>query len=255
MTGDYCDRTEACCGGSPDAIHGGTNPYGVFCDTAGVQKSPPANDPSTKDDYTCTNGQACNPPGNICGGSGATNASQNCCDGKKTVCKPDANSIYRCFGGCPGNVCPANCPTGYDANTPGCCIPPGTGADSVCQFRDQCCNFAPCVPGADGVLRCTLPTCTALHGGVRWRRRLRLLRRDHLHVQRERLQLRGAGLLQGQRPRLRRGQRVLLQQLQGRGLRAAVRLRQRLLHGRRRLLRRPLLRHRSRRHQRRPARR
>jgi hypothetical protein len=157
MTGDYCDRTQACCGGSPDALHPYNDPYGVFCDTAGKRDYAPYNDPSSQDDFRCTNGTSCNPPGNICGGSGATNASQNCCDGKKAVCKPDSNGIYRCFGG--GST---SCPTGYDANNPACCIatadPDHVGTANVCQFRDQCCGGAPCVPDASGVLHCTTPT-------------------------------------------------------------------------------------------------
>jgi hypothetical protein len=183
MTGDYCDRTQACCGGSPDALHPVNDPYGVYCDTAGKNPAPPANDPSSKDDYRCTNGTSCNPPGNICGGSGAVNASQNCCDGKKAVCKPDSNGIYRCFGGCPGDNCGACCKQvdsrgncivgGYDPNDPNCCIPaadPGNVTTAnVCQFSDQCCGGAPCVPDpTTGVLHCsrtTTPTCTA-KGGV-----------------------------------------------------------------------------------------
>jgi hypothetical protein len=157
MTGDYCDKTQACCGGSPDALHPLTNPYGVFCDTAGKDPNPPRNDSSSQDDFRCSNGTSCNPPGNICGGSGATNASQNCCDGKKEVCKPDSNGIYRCFGG--GSL---SCPTGYDASNPACCIaaadPDHLGTVNVCQFRDQCCNGAPCVPDAGGVLHCTAVT-------------------------------------------------------------------------------------------------
>jgi hypothetical protein len=136
MTGDYCDSQESCCGGSPDQL----NPtgYGVVCAPKNAG-SPP----------TCSNGQSCNPPGNICGGSGTVNASQNCCDGKKAVCKADSNGIMRCFGGCPNDNC-GNCPTGYDPNRPGCCIEVG----QVCQFSDQCCNSIPCVPDSQGVLRC-----------------------------------------------------------------------------------------------------
>ncbi len=134
--------------------------YGVFCDSIGTSPAPNY-DPSTKDDRTCSNGQSCNPPGNICGGSGATNASQNCCAGKKAVCKQDSNDIWRCFGG--GSTA---CPAGYDANDPACCIPAGTATSpgGVCQFRDQCCNFAPCVPDAQGVLRCTTASCTPVDG-------------------------------------------------------------------------------------------
>jgi hypothetical protein len=171
MTGDYCDRTQECCGGSPDALHPVNNPYGVYCDTAGKHPAPPANDPSSKDDYRCTNGTSCNPPGNICGGSGAVNASQNCCDGKKAVCKQDSNGIYRCFGGCPNDDC-TRCPTGYDANDPACCIPAvdptSVTTANVCQFSDQCCGGNPCVPDpVTGVLHCvrpTGPTCTPSGG-------------------------------------------------------------------------------------------
>ncbi len=92
------------------------------------------------------------------------NASQNCCDGKKAVCKPDSNGVYRCFGGCPNDDC-TNCPTGYDANNPACCIKPGTGTANVCQFSDQCCGGAPCVPDVNGVLHCTaVVTCTPKDG-------------------------------------------------------------------------------------------
>lgn len=134
MTGEYCDDTEACCGGS-----GG---FGVFCDAA--ERAPAWNpeDSSSQDDNRCSNGQSCNPPGNICGDI----ASQNCCNGKKDVCKADLNGILRCFGGQS-----AGCPAGHDGANPSCCIPQG----QICQFRDQCCGFAPCVPDGAGVLRCS----------------------------------------------------------------------------------------------------
>jgi hypothetical protein len=132
MTGDYCDSTDACCNIN--------------------QIVPPSQAVQCLADHTCDNGGACNPPGNICGASTDVNASQNCCNGKKDVCKPDANGILRCFGGQT-----VDCPTGWDANDPSCCIPPGTGPESICQFRDQCCNLAPCVPDASGVLHCALP--------------------------------------------------------------------------------------------------
>jgi hypothetical protein len=151
MTGDFCDQTASCCGGSdPDDPLGTLNPYGIFCDSVGRSSGPPEGDTSTKDERLCTGGQACNPPGNICG----YKASQNCCyeggGSGKAVCKPDAGGILRCFGG-PVNT---TCPTGWDANDPQCCIQPG----DVCQFRDQCCGGSPCVPDQDGVLRCAEPT-------------------------------------------------------------------------------------------------
>lgn len=126
MTGNYCDSDDACCNinqTAPVSQH-------VHCDPA---------------DHTCDNGGSCNPPGNICGASTDVNASQNCCDGKKDVCKADANGVLRCFGGQT-----TACPAGWDGNDPACCIPQG----DICQFRDQCCGHAPCVPDGAGVLRC-----------------------------------------------------------------------------------------------------
>lgn len=143
LNGNYCDSNEACC----NVNHLVDSSKWVTCHPT---------------DSTCTNGGACNPPGDICGLG--VNASQNCCFGKKDVCRYDSNGIPRCFGGppahCGDNGCDATCPQGWDGNDPKCCIPVGTGPESICQFRDQCCGFAPCVPGADGVLRCTaVSTC------------------------------------------------------------------------------------------------
>lgn len=142
LTGDWCTAAQECCGG-------GTNPNGsVNCDNG-----------------RCDNGQACNPVGNICGrqtlscgfraggdGGGGVNASENCCDGKKEVCKCDSAGIPRCFGG--GS---ASCPNGYDPTDPNCCIAQG----SPCQFSDQCCGGIPCVPPGDGGagLFCDKPSC------------------------------------------------------------------------------------------------
>lgn len=138
LTGDWCSSDDTCCGG-------GVNPNGsVQCGGA----------PNGR----CDNGQSCNGVGNICGapvlpGGGSINASQNCCDGKKEVCKLDSSGIPRCFGGCPNDVCPQDCPTGYDPDDPNCCIATG----DTCQFRDQCCGSAPCVPGPNGALVCAPP--------------------------------------------------------------------------------------------------
>jgi hypothetical protein len=134
LTGEWCIDDQHCCGG-------GTNPNGsVQCRDAPGR---------------CDNGQACNPVGNICGapvlpGGGSINASQNCCDGRKEVCKLDSSGIPRCFGGCPNDNCSVECPSGLDPLDPDCCL--ATGAE--CQFRDQCCNRAPCVPNASGILVC-----------------------------------------------------------------------------------------------------
>jgi hypothetical protein len=149
MTGNYCDRVESCCGGSPDGLR--PEGYTISCDVAG--------------DHRCTNGTACNPPGNTCGDS----SSWNCCDGKKDVCKVDSNGVKRCFGGCPNDDC-RSCPAGYDANDPLCCIPAAPDPSlattaNVCQFRDQCCGGAPCVPDANGVLHCIAPANACLRNG------------------------------------------------------------------------------------------
>ena len=119
VAGDWCTETADCCGGST---------------TANVQCA-------SNLDLRCDNGQACNPPGATCGapvlpGGGHISASQDCCDGKKAVCKLDSSGIPRCFGG--GST---TCPTGYDPTNPACCIQPG----DACEFRDQCCNYLPCV--------------------------------------------------------------------------------------------------------------
>jgi hypothetical protein len=145
LTGDWCTSDQSCCGG-------GTNPNGtVMCTGA----------PNGR----CDNGQACNPSGNICGAhvlpdGGAINASQNCCDGREIVCKADSSGIPRCFGGCPGGHCPANCPTGYDPTDPNCCLHSG----EACQFTDQCCNREPCIPGPNGRLVCAQPAACLVLG-------------------------------------------------------------------------------------------
>lgn len=140
MTGDYCDSTMACCGGSGS--------YDVYCDLDGT-----ASDPSNKDNHVCSGGTSCNPPGNICGGSGDDHvpASQNCCHegiaSGKDVCKPDSNGIMRCYDICGGII--NGCPYGCDG-TPDCCIQPG----EICNLTESCCNDLPCIRAPDGYLRC-----------------------------------------------------------------------------------------------------
>ena len=142
LTGDFCLSTNACCGGGP-------NPNGtVMCATG-----------------RCNNGQACNGAGNICGsarlpdgGTLTINAPQDCCDGHRTVCKIDSSGVPRCFGGCPGNICSSSCPTGYTGQAP-CCI----ATSQSCQFSNQCCGGARCLPG-DGGFFCSSATCQPLAG-------------------------------------------------------------------------------------------
>jgi hypothetical protein len=133
LTGNFCTSNDSCCGG-------GVNPNGTVMCAGG----------------RCDNGQSCNGVGNICGarlGDGGivdVNASQNCCDGRKDVCKLDESGVPRCFGG--GSQ---QCPTGYTGTSP-CCINEG----ATCQFSDQCCNGALCLPKGDGTLSCQRPTCS-----------------------------------------------------------------------------------------------
>jgi hypothetical protein len=130
LTGNFCTSNGACCG----AIA----PSNVQCSEG-----------------RCDNGNSCNGTGNICGegklpdgGVLKINASQNCCDGQKAVCRVDSSGVPRCFGG--GAVCP----DGYDKNNPTCCIQ----ANNTCQFSDQCCNGTLCLPDSTtGTLKCQAP--------------------------------------------------------------------------------------------------
>ncbi len=150
LTGTWCTDDQSCCGG-------GTNPNGsVLCRGA---------DAGAASTGRCDQGNACNPVGNICGApvlpdGGSTNAPQDCCDGHVSnggqvgpgsdVCKLDSSGIPRCFGGAS-----TTCPTGYTGEGQ-CCI----AAGQECQFKDQCCGGAPCVPGPNGKLVCTVANCT-----------------------------------------------------------------------------------------------
>ncbi|MFP2896171.1 hypothetical protein [Corallococcus sp. 4LFB] len=136
-TGDYCTDDGVCCGGEKVS-------NAVDCRES-----------------RCDKPNGCNPVGNICGsgqlpdgGIIDVNAREACCDGQKAVCKVDSAGVPRCFGGCPNNNCPAGCPTGYTGEEP-CCI----AQEQQCQFSDQCCGGARCLPGADGGLTCQKVTC------------------------------------------------------------------------------------------------
>jgi hypothetical protein len=150
LTGTWCTEEQSCCGG-------GTNPNGtVQCRGA---------DAGSMTTGRCDEGNACNPVGNICGkahlpdgGILSINAPESCCNGHwngqntvpgDDVCKLDGSGIPRCFGGVSGS-----CPSGYTGQA-GCCI----AAGNECQFKDQCCGGAPCVPGPNGKLVCTVGTC------------------------------------------------------------------------------------------------
>jgi hypothetical protein len=132
IAGDVCTPgaggTDNCCnGGTCTAIAGTNPPIG-----------------------TCHQGAGLVPEGGACGGVGdaAVSARQDCdCSARPRFdcCKPDSNGIQRCFG----SPASGNCPTGYDG-TPQCCIPAG----EKCSFSAECCGGTPCLPDAQGVLRC-----------------------------------------------------------------------------------------------------
>jgi len=158
VAGDYCSGDTSCCGGVPTGT--------VQCVATSSR---------------CDNGQACRAPGTICGkptmrladggydwvrlpdgGTFEVNNETNCCDGYKipgsggmeTTCRLDRSGVPRCFGGTgfDGGACPVS---GYTGE-PGCCI----AAGDICQFRDQCCNGALCIPGDGGVSRCGQVSCS-----------------------------------------------------------------------------------------------
>jgi hypothetical protein len=133
MTGELCHGDTDCCGS----------------DTSRVICSLFTTDPPSG---RCTNPRGCQPVGNICGAYGA-NARQDCCDGHKAVCELTSEGVARCYGGCPSGRCDRRCPNGYASENPDCCIAEGES----CEFRDQCCDRLPCLPDAQGSLRCTRP--------------------------------------------------------------------------------------------------
>lgn len=147
LTGNFCTRDSDCCGGGTYPDGGPINPNGsVKCSNG-----------------RCDNGQSCNGVGNICGagklpdgGMTDINASQNCCDGRKAVCHADSTGVPRCFGGSEVDGGLGACPSGYTGEA-GCCI----AQDATCQFSDQCCDGALCLPAGDGTgrLSCQKPTC------------------------------------------------------------------------------------------------
>lgn len=132
-TSNFCSSTSACCGGAPNV------PGTVTCDATTSR---------------CALPTGCLPPGTVCGnarlpdgGIYDVNANVDCCtgttppvDASGALCRIDTTGVPRCFGGKS-----SQCPTGYTGTAP-CCIGPG----EACQFKDQCCNGAPCLPRSDG---------------------------------------------------------------------------------------------------------
>ena len=176
LTGDFCLSTSACCGGGP-------NPNGTVQCNGG----------------RCDNGQACNGVGNICGaatlpdgGILQINASQDCCDGKKTVCKLDSSGVgSSCDAGssecCNGTECLRTgggefgvsyaCqvpPPPYDAGVPdggGACLANGTSCDAGVSCCSQICASGACRAPAvcqplNGVCTATADCCSGLSCSV-----------------------------------------------------------------------------------------
>jgi hypothetical protein len=141
VTNNLCIKDKDCCGG--DSTSGLPGAGNVTCQLAD-NVSPALG--------VCRNPLGCNPQGGICGlknstGPACTNAREDCCDcqpPKWQCCKPDSIGVPRCYGGST-----TDCPTGYTGQEP-CCIHGG----DVCTFSAECCGGVPCVPGADGQLRC-----------------------------------------------------------------------------------------------------
>jgi hypothetical protein len=138
VTGDLCRRNQDCCGGTDDSSLPG---YGnVVCviepgHQVGLCRTPTAG-PGP--------GGACNPQGNVCHYKGymcdISSARANCCGGlgaKGGVCQLDPLGIPRCNG--LGDAC--------------------REAGDTCASTADCCDDAPCVPDADGELRCGETAC------------------------------------------------------------------------------------------------
>lgn len=138
VTGDICRRNEDCCGGTLDESLPG---YGnVVCDiepgkAVGLCRNPSAGEGP---------GGACNPQGNVCHFQGyacdISSARANCCGGlgaQGGVCQLDPLGVPRCNG------------LGEECRLEG----------DTCASTDDCCDDRPCVPDAEGVLRCGTSEC------------------------------------------------------------------------------------------------
>lgn len=124
VNGDLCRTDSDCCGAAGTGLPGDGN---VVCqiDTG-------------KALGICRNPRGCNPQGNVCHFQDYTcdisSARNDCCDGvgNSGVCQIDFLGVPRCNG------------LGTS------CIEPG----GACSSAMDCCNLAPCVPDAMGMLRC-----------------------------------------------------------------------------------------------------
>jgi hypothetical protein len=135
VNGDLCRRDSDCCGAAGTGLPGEGN---VTCEI-----------PAGKAVGICRNPRSCNPQGNVCHYKDYTcsvsSARNDCCAavGNSGVCQLDFLGVPRCNG--LGDTC----------------IP----TDGICSSAMDCCNLAPCVPDANGVLRCW-GSVPAVDGGV-----------------------------------------------------------------------------------------
>ncbi len=161
-TGDLCRSDEDCCGGVIDPELPG---YGNGeCQleeghAIGICRNP-VNGEENPDG-------ACSPQGNVCHlkeyACSVSSARNNCCGGvgNSGVCQPDLLGVPRCNG--LGDTC--RCGYGTAPDGDGNCVPsPGTPGQT-CASADDCCDDLPCVPDADGVLRCGGEVCVMPDGG------------------------------------------------------------------------------------------
>jgi hypothetical protein len=138
VTGDLCRRDEDCCGGTDDETLPG---YGnVICEKEAGKEIGLCRNPSNGD----SPGGACNPQGNVCHYKNyecnISSARANCCGGlgaKGGVCQLDPLGIPRCNG------------LGDECRLEG----------ETCASTDDCCDERPCVPDAQGNLRCGGDQC------------------------------------------------------------------------------------------------
>jgi hypothetical protein len=135
LESELCQTDDDCCGSEPSG--------------AGTQTCSRAN---IGDEYgrcvlsgNTPDGNVCKSATPICEASIAPSNCGNCEAPKEQCCRIDSNGTPRCFGGST-----ADCPAGYDGSDPNCCIATG----NVCNFSDECCGGAPCLPDNMGTLRC-----------------------------------------------------------------------------------------------------
>jgi len=144
VTGDLCRKNSDCCGGELDKTLPG---YGnVTCQiepgkVVGLCRNP-VNGPS--------DGGACNPQGNVCHykdyACSISSARADCCGGlgaKGGVCEIDPLGVPRCNG--LGTTCRAG--------------------GETCASSADCCNDLPCIPDAQGQLRCIIGGTCSKSGG------------------------------------------------------------------------------------------